>query len=510
MLRIRQFCRSRLRRRAQQVRQYALGGNFATDQTGKQRVRAQSVRAVILIVALTGRIKARHVGHLVAGAVDVPGTITVGFVVAPKPAHRIVHGGIDAHRRLDGVLAHELFVNFEHAFELVIDLLSGVGSAARHVELGDVQINLLASLDALAHAADAVDDEADDVAAEQVAVLRVHLLAHVPAILLRNLDRLSGIHWVARNPNSAAFATDRFRNQSALVFARNCRRVNLYHLRVAVPNALLVANANRRTRVDDRIRGFTEDQAISARAHYGGVTREGLDLHRPEILRGDADTCPGGVLDNSQEFPALVFLHEVAVFPSSNLLIERVQQLLPRSRTGVSRAVLQRSAKAPEGKEPFAGPVEGNTHPVEQIYDRGRALRHPHNRWLVIQEVTPGDRVLEVQIGRVPLATQVHRAIDSALGADAMGALDGDDGKELDLMPRFRELHRGHQSGETTSNDDDCTLRCHVTTLFYAVASFQVLLKFLTGPQSCGAKGDRLGDGQPWREAPEDDERWPR
>jgi hypothetical protein len=46
-------------------------------------------------------------------------------------------------------------------------------------------------------------------------------------------------------------------------------------------------------------------------------------------------------------------------------------------------------------------------------------------------------------------------------------------------MPRFRELHRGHQSGETTSNDDDCTLRCHVTTLFYAVASFQVLLKIL-------------------------------
>src|SRR5207248_3091206 len=106
----------------------------------------------------------------------------------------------DPHRVGDRVLPHELLVNLEHALELVVDHFPGVRPAPAFVELGDVEVDLLAAPDPLAHPANAVDDETDDVAGEEIAVLRVHLLADVPAIRLWDIRRRTGIHRISGRP----------------------------------------------------------------------------------------------------------------------------------------------------------------------------------------------------------------------------------------------------------------------------------------------------------------------
>jgi hypothetical protein len=331
-----------------------------------------------------------------------------------------VDGGVDAHRELDGVLAHELLVDLEHAFELVVDLLARVRSALALVELGDVEVDLLPALDAPAHAADAVDDEADEVSAEQVAVDGVHLFAHVPALVFRDVRGDSGVHRVSGDPDSSALASHGLGDEPALVFARNCGRVDLDHLGIAVVDALLVADRDGGAGVDDRVRALAEDHAVASGRDNYGVGGEGLDLHRAQVLGGDAAAHAVLVLDDAEELPAFVLLDQVPDFPAPDLLVQGVQELLAGGRSGVGGAVLEGSAESAEAKEPFAGPVERHAHAVEEIDDRGGSLGHAHDRRLVVQEVASRDGVFEVEVGRIALAAQVHRAVDSALGADGV------------------------------------------------------------------------------------------
>ena len=44
---------------------------------------------------------------------------SVALEVDPEPAHRVVHGGEDAHRVRVRILADELLVDLEHAGELL-------------------------------------------------------------------------------------------------------------------------------------------------------------------------------------------------------------------------------------------------------------------------------------------------------------------------------------------------------------------------------------------------------
>src|SRR5579862_186588 len=157
-----------------------------------------------------------------------------------------MHRWIDSHRRLDGILTHELLVDLQHALELVVDLLARVRTAPACVQLGDVQIDLLLSLDALADPANAVGCEAHKIAAEKIPVNRIQLLAEVPAIRLGDFCRPAFVLRIAWCPKAPTFSSDRFRDETALVLARDCCWMDLDHLRIPVFDAVLVADGDSR------------------------------------------------------------------------------------------------------------------------------------------------------------------------------------------------------------------------------------------------------------------------
>jgi hypothetical protein len=140
---------------------------------------------------------------------------------------------------------------------------------------------------------------------------------------------------------------------------------------------------------------------------------------------------------------------------AAHLLVERVENLLPGGGAGERRAVVQCPAEAPEVEEPLRRPVEGHPHPVQQVDDPGRRVAHPLDGGLVGQKVAAVDRIVEVDLGGVSLALDVDRAVDAALGADRVGALDRDKRDEVDLVARLGQTDRGHQSRKTAADDDE-------------------------------------------------------
>ena len=249
-------------------------------------------------------------------------------------------GGVDAHGGVDGVFAHELLVDFENALQLVVDLFAGELAAVGFAELGDVEIDLLAALDALAHSADAVDDKADDVSAEEIAVLGIQLFADIPAVGLGDRDGGTAVVGVSRYPDSPAFSPYRFRDEAAFVFAGNSGGVDLNHFGVTVMDSLLVADAYGRAGIDDRVGRASEDQAVSAGTHDGGVAGDRLDAHGSEVLGDNSAAGVFRVFDDAEKFPAFVFFDEAGDFPAADLLIEGIEKLLAGGCSGVGGPVL--------------------------------------------------------------------------------------------------------------------------------------------------------------------------
>ncbi len=75
-----------------------------------QRIRAQPVRAVVLVLALARGKDAGNIGHLVE--------------VDPKAAHGVVHAREDLHRLHARIDADELLVDLQNAAELVVQRLA--------------------------------------------------------------------------------------------------------------------------------------------------------------------------------------------------------------------------------------------------------------------------------------------------------------------------------------------------------------------------------------------------
>ena len=208
-------------------------GYESAKDAGHQRIRAQAVRAVILVFALAGGIDAGNVGGLVE--------------VHPQPAHGVVHAGEDLHRRVARIVADKLLVDLENAFELAVEDLA--------VDVGQVEIDHRLAVDAEVVLVDhLVNGAGGDVARHQVAVLRIPLFQEVPALGFGDAlgSRLSP--GVSRNPDAAAFAARRLRHQAQLVFARNGCGVHLDELAVGVVRALLIQRRLRRAGADHGIR----------------------------------------------------------------------------------------------------------------------------------------------------------------------------------------------------------------------------------------------------------------
>ena len=82
------------------------------------------------------------------------------------------------------------------------------GPPALVVKLSNVEVDLLSTFDTVAHSAGAIDDEADNVSTEEVAVLAVQFFADIAPFVLGDIDSLPLIGRIAWNPDSSAFAAD--------------------------------------------------------------------------------------------------------------------------------------------------------------------------------------------------------------------------------------------------------------------------------------------------------------
>ena len=105
-------------------------GDESAEDATDQRIRAQAIGAVVLVLALAGGKDAGNVGHLVE--------------VDPEAAHGVVHAGEDLHGHFARIVADKLLVDFENAFELAVQRGA--------VDVGEVEIDHRLAVDAQARA----------------------------------------------------------------------------------------------------------------------------------------------------------------------------------------------------------------------------------------------------------------------------------------------------------------------------------------------------------------------
>ncbi len=135
-------------------------GDEASVDAGEEGVGAEAVGAVDGVIGFACCKDAGDVGLLVE--------------VDPEAAHGVVHAGEDLHGDFAGVVADELLVDFEDAFELVL---------AFWREVREVEVDHGLAVDAHVVFVDDFEDVAGgDVAGDEVAVLGVPLFEEVPAV----------------------------------------------------------------------------------------------------------------------------------------------------------------------------------------------------------------------------------------------------------------------------------------------------------------------------------------
>ncbi len=161
-------------------------GGHATPDAREQRVGAEAVGAVVLVVDLADGVEAGDVGRVVARRARLERAALVALVVHPEAAHRVVDGGEDLHRVVVRVDADELLVDLEDAGELVAEELLVL---VREVEVDLVLVLARVRVEDAAPLVEARLEERarGDVAGDEVAVAGVHPLEEVVAILLRDV-----------------------------------------------------------------------------------------------------------------------------------------------------------------------------------------------------------------------------------------------------------------------------------------------------------------------------------
>ena len=392
-------------------------GDESAEDATDERVRAEAVGAVVLVFAFARGKEAGDVGHLVE--------------VDPEAAHGVVHAGEDLHGHFAGIVADELLVDFEDAFELAIQRFA--------IDVGEVEVDHRLAVDAEAVLVDdLVDGAGGDVARNEVAVFRIPLFEEVEALGLGNLLDGTLVAGSARNPDAAAFAAGRFRHEAKLVFAGNGGGMDLDEFAVGVVGALLEDGGLRGAGADDGVGALAEDGADAAGGENDCVGGEGAQFHGAQVERGDAAAYAVGVEDGREKLPAFVFFDFAFGFVAAHLFVERVEKLLAGGCSGKGGAVIEGAAEAAEVEQAFGGAIEGNAHAIEQVDDGGGGFAHGLDGGLVGEEVAAVDGVVEVLVGGVAFALQILGGVDAALRADGVGALDGDDGKKVDACRLLR------------------------------------------------------------------------
>ena len=158
---------------------------------------------------------------------------------------------------------------------------------------------------------------------------------------------------------------------------------------------------------------------------------------------------------DGEKLPAFVFFDFAFGFVAAHLLVERVEKLLAGRGSGEGGAVVEGATEAAEVEQAFGGAIERDAHAIEEIDDGGRGLAHGLDGRLVGEEVAAIDGVVEVLVGGVAFALEIFGGVDAALRADRVGALDGNDGEEVDVAAGFCDFDDCCEPGQASANHDD-------------------------------------------------------
>ena len=189
---------------------------------------AEPVRAVIGEIRFPDHIEAGKIAHQI--------------VIDPQTAHRIMDGGINAHRHFICVLARDFLVNLEQVTVALADrLLAKPLNCVRQIEINAAS----AGPNTASFVANFLGRTRRDVARGEIAVARIFSLEIIIALRFWNfVRRFVAIFFAFRDPDPSVVA-QRFRHerQLGLMFTadRNAGGMNLSETRVREERALFIS-----------------------------------------------------------------------------------------------------------------------------------------------------------------------------------------------------------------------------------------------------------------------------
>ncbi|MNW59026.1 hypothetical protein D3C74_369230 [compost metagenome] len=208
----------------------------------------------------------------------------------------------DFHWDFTRVIAHELLIDLNDSAQFNVQFL--------RIFMRQVEINHVLAVHAQPHIhADAEDLTCCNITRNQVSVGRILFFEEVPRLA------------VFVSPDPSTFTTRGFGHETQLVIPWNGCWMNLNELPVSVIYTLLIHGTCRCTCVNDRVSRFTEDDTRTTTRQNNRFCREGLHLHRFQILSYNPATYAFIIQNRLQELPVLIFRNQARCFPATYLFV---------------------------------------------------------------------------------------------------------------------------------------------------------------------------------------------
>ena len=384
-------------------------------------------------------------------------------VVDPQATHDVVHGGVDAHRHLVGVLTRDPLVHVE---EVVVLLAHRVLAQALD-RVGEVEVDAAAEVaDHRAHAATLVADvlglAGGDVAGDQVAEGGVDPLQVVVAVLLRDVARVLGaVLGLLRHPDATVVAQRlRHQRQLRLVVAgdRDAGGVDLRVAGVGHVGALAVRTPRGGDVGAHRVGREVEDVAVAAGGEHDDVGEVGLDLAGDQVAGDDAAGL--AVDDDDLEHLVAGVLGDGAGRDLAlHGLVGADQQLLTGLAAGVEGAGHLHAAEGAVVEQAAVLTGEGDALGNALVDDVRRDLGEAVDVRLARAVVAALHGVVEEAVRRVAVLLVVLRRVDAALRGDRVRTTRGVLVAEgLHVVAGLAHGGGGSAAGQAGADDDHVEL----------------------------------------------------
>src|SRR5262249_54566317 len=147
--------------------------------------------------------------------------------------------------------------------------------------------------------------------------------------------------------------------------------------------------------------------------------------------------------------------NEPVRLPSTNLFIERVEQLLAGGSACKRRSLVKCPAESAAVDRPFGRTVEWNPQPIEQVDHSRSPVAHFFDRRLMLKEIAAVNGVVEMQMLGIALAAgHIADAVDAALSTDRVRSFDRYHRNQVDRDSHLAELHGARQPRQPAADNN--------------------------------------------------------